>query len=47
MSKDLISSMFSSASPITKYVLGVVIIIFAIIALKYIARTLQWATEKF
>ena len=47
MSKDLVTSIFSTASPITKYVLGVVILILAIIVLKYIARTLQWATEKF
>ena len=47
MLKEFFTNVLSIESVLTKYVLGVAIFILAVIAIKYIAKTLQWATEKF
>ena len=47
MSKEFIVSLFSIDNPLTRYVLGVSVFILIIIAIKYVAKSLQWATERF
>ena len=47
MLKEFFTNVLSIESVLTKYVLGVAIFILAVIAIKYIAKTLQWETEKF
>ncbi len=47
MLKDFFVNYFSFENVLTKYILGVAFFILAIFIIKYIAKTLQWATEKF
>lgn len=47
MLKDFFTNVLSIESVLTKYILGVAFFILAIFIIKYIAKTLQWATEKF
>lgn len=47
MLKEFLTNFLSIENVLTKYVLGAAIFILAIILVKYIAKTLQWATEKF
>lgn len=47
MLNEFFTKFLSVESVLTKYILGVAIFILAVIAIKYIAKTLQWATENF
>ena len=47
MLKEFFTNFLSIENVLTKYILGVAIFILAILLVKYIAKTLQWATEKF
>ena len=47
MSGEVFKNFITIESALTRYIIGVGIIILIVIALKYISRTLQWLTEKF
>ena len=47
MLKEFFTNYLSLENVLTKYILGVIVFLLAIFAVKYIAKTLQWATEKF
>ncbi len=47
MSGEFFKNFITIESALTRYIIGVGIIILIVIVLKYISRTLQWLTEKF
>ena len=47
MLKEFLTNVLSIESVLTKYILGVALFLLAVFIVKYLAKTLQWATEKF
>lgn len=47
MSGEFLKNFITVESALTRYIIGVGVIILIVIALKYVSRTLQWLTEKF
>ena len=46
MSKEFFISLVSFDNPLTRYILGVLIILVSVFVIRYIAFSLQWTTEK-
>ena len=46
MSKEFFISLISFDNPLTRYILGVLVILISVFVIRYIALSLQWTTEK-